>query len=49
MANALEIDFLSVGDNSKCGDAIALRYGTYELGKWTSQSVFVIDGGNADK
>ncbi|NCI51354.1 MBL fold metallo-hydrolase [Sediminibacterium roseum] len=46
MSNALEIDFLPVGDGSKGGDAIALRFGNYESGKWKSQTVFVIDGGN---
>jgi beta-lactamase superfamily II metal-dependent hydrolase len=47
MPNALEVDFLPVGENSKSGDAIALRFGTYENSKWKNQTVFVIDGGNA--
>ncbi|HWB27617.1 MAG TPA: MBL fold metallo-hydrolase [Chitinophagaceae bacterium] len=47
MANALEMDFLPVGENSKSGDAIALRFGTYESAEWKDQTVFVIDGGNA--
>jgi beta-lactamase superfamily II metal-dependent hydrolase len=46
--NALEIDFLPVGENSKSGDAIALRFGTYESAVWKQQTVFIIDGGNAD-
>lgn len=46
MANAYEIDYLPVGDNSKSGDAIAIRFGDYSNGNWQRQSVFVIDGGN---
>lgn len=46
MPDAFEIDFLPVGDKSKSGDAIALRFGTYENGVWKKQTVFVIDGGN---
>ena len=38
MINALEIDFLPVGENSKSGDAIALRFGLYEDLKWKNQS-----------
>lgn len=46
MINALEIDFLPVGENSKSGDAIALRFGLYEDLKWKNQKVFIIDGGD---
>ena len=46
MINALEIDFLPVGENSKSGDAIALRFGFYEDSKWKNQRVFIIDGGD---
>jgi len=46
MYNALEIDFLPVGDASKSGDAIALRFGNYESSTWKDQKVFIIDGGN---
>lgn len=46
--NALEVDFLPVGENSKSGDAIALRFGNYENSQWKSQTVFVIDGGNKE-
>src|SRR5260221_7819804 len=41
-----EIDFLPVGDGSKSGDAIALRYG--QLGNPSQQMVIVIDGGYTD-
>lgn len=44
--NALEIDYLPVGDGTRSGDAIAFRFGIYENGKWKSQTVFTIDGGN---
>jgi len=47
MPNAFEIDFLPVGENSKSGDAITMRFGDYENGVWRSQNVVVIDGGNA--
>lgn len=47
MFNAFEIDFLPVGESSKSGDAIAMRYGNYESGKWKSQFVIIIDGGNS--
>ncbi|TDW97117.1 ComEC/Rec2 family competence protein [Dinghuibacter silviterrae] len=47
MPNAYEIDFLRVGENSKSGDAIAIRLGDYENGIWKNQQVIVIDGGNA--
>lgn len=43
---ALEMDFLPVGTGSKSGDAIALRFGIVEYGKWKTQTVFVIDGGD---
>lgn len=43
---AHEIDFLPVGDGSKSGDAIALRYGN--LDNANEQKVVVIDGGYAD-
>jgi len=43
---SLEIDFMPVGDGEKSGDAIALRFGLYEDGKWKNQKVFIIDGGN---
>lgn len=45
--NALEIDFLAVGENSKSGDAIAMRFGNYQNGLWLSQTVIVIDGGDS--
>lgn len=41
---ALEIDFLAVGDKSKSGDAILLRYGDLALGH-DRQYVVLIDGG----
>jgi beta-lactamase superfamily II metal-dependent hydrolase len=44
--NALEIDYLAVGDGTRSGDAIALRYGVFENGEWKSQYVMTIDGGN---
>lgn len=39
--DAIELDFLPVGEESKSGDAIALRYGTMD--DW---SVMVVDGGD---
>lgn len=45
---AYEIDFLPVGDGSKSGDAIALRYGNLNSGDPTQQMVIVIDGGYTD-
>ncbi len=39
-----EIDFLGVGEESKSGDAIALRYGNLH-GSRAEQTVVVIDGG----
>jgi len=46
--NSVEIDFLPVGQDSRSGDAIAMRFGNYEGGKWNNQKVFIIDGGNSD-
>lgn len=43
---AYEIDFLPVGDGSKSGDAITLRYG--DLSDPAQQMVVVIDGGYTD-
>lgn len=48
MLNALEIDFIPVGSNSKSGDAIAFRMGTCIDGKWARQHVFTVDGGDMD-
>ena len=42
-----EIDFLSVGEESQSGDAIALRYGNLD-GPRNEQRVIVIDGGFSD-
>jgi beta-lactamase superfamily II metal-dependent hydrolase len=42
-----EIDLLGVGEESKSGDAIALRYGNL-YGSRSEQTVVVIDGGYAD-
>jgi len=42
-----EIDFLAVGDESRSGDAIALRYGDLN-GPRSAQTVVVIDGGFTD-
>jgi beta-lactamase superfamily II metal-dependent hydrolase len=39
-----EVDFLPVGEESKDGDAIALRYGNLD-GSRSEQTVIVIDGG----
>ena len=44
MAN--EIDFMSVGDGERCGDAIAFRLGA--LADSTTQTVVVIDGGTKE-
>lgn len=41
-----EIDFLPVGEESKSGDAIALRYGNLSGGR-SEQTVIVVDGGFA--
>src|ERR1700728_1371929 len=42
-----EIDFLPVGDKSKGGDAIALRYGDL-FGSRDDQTVMIVDGGYTD-
>lgn len=42
-----EIDFLPVGEGSRGGDAIALRYGNLH-GSRSEQTVVIIDGGYAD-
>ena len=42
-----EVDFLAVGDESKSGDAIALRFGNL-YGERAEQAVIVIDGGFKD-
>jgi beta-lactamase superfamily II metal-dependent hydrolase len=43
----IEIDFLAVGEASKSGDAIAVRYGNL-FGRRAEQHVVVIDGGYND-
>lgn len=43
----IEIDFLAVGDNSKSGDAIALRFGNL-FGRREEQTVVTIDGGTKE-
>lgn len=40
-----EIDFLAVGENSRSGDAIALRFGNL-YGERSEQFVMVVDGGS---
>jgi beta-lactamase superfamily II metal-dependent hydrolase len=47
VAMGYEIDFLPVGDESKGGDAIALRYGNL-YGTRSEQTVVVTDGGYTD-
>lgn len=42
-----EVDILAVGEESKSGDAIALRYGDF-INDPTKQTVIVIDGGFKD-
>jgi hypothetical protein len=42
-----EIDFLPVGEESKGGDAIALRYGNL-YGSRDEQTVIIVDGGYTD-
>jgi len=42
-----EVDFLAVGDGSKSGDAIALRFGNL-YGRRQEQTIVVIDGGYSD-
>ena len=44
--NALEIDYLPVGLESRSGDAIALRFGYCENEIWKKQTIFIIDGGD---
>ncbi|MEN2402595.1 MBL fold metallo-hydrolase [Flavobacterium sp. MC2016-06] len=44
----LEIDYMPVGNGTRSGDAIALRFGECENGVWKNQTVFVIDGGNEE-
>lgn len=43
-----EVDFLAVGDESKSGDAIALRFGNLLEGVRAQQAVVIIDGGFKD-
>src|SRR5271166_3292805 len=43
----IEIDFLAVGDGSKSGDAIAVRFGNLH-GKREEQTVITIDGGTKE-
>lgn len=43
---SFEVDFLAVGDGSRNGDAIALRYGNL-VGPRDEQRVIVIDGGTS--
>jgi beta-lactamase superfamily II metal-dependent hydrolase len=45
---SLEIDFLPVGDGSRSGDAIALRFGICKNEKWENPTIMIIDGGNSD-
>jgi len=45
--NSLEIDFLAVGEGSRSGDAIAMRYGNLS-GPRAEQTVVIIDGGTKD-
>ncbi len=47
MERGYEIDFLAVGDESKSGDALALRFGNL-YGEREEQAVIVIDGGFID-
>ncbi|MCG7995586.1 MAG: MBL fold metallo-hydrolase [Candidatus Thiodiazotropha taylori] len=42
-----EVDFLGVGDESKSGDAIAIRFGNLQ-GSRQEQTVIIIDGGFKD-
>jgi beta-lactamase superfamily II metal-dependent hydrolase len=42
---AFQVDFFTVGNKSKSGDAIALRFGNLHSGIRTQQFVAVIDGG----
>jgi beta-lactamase superfamily II metal-dependent hydrolase len=45
---SLEVDFIPVGEESKSGDAIALRFGIYKNEKWKNQTIMIIDGGNSN-
>ncbi|MCK5616247.1 MBL fold metallo-hydrolase [Candidatus Pacearchaeota archaeon] len=47
MEHGYEIDFLPVGDETKSGDAIALRFGNLH-GNRNEQAVVVVDGGFTD-
>lgn len=42
-----EIDFLAVGENSRSGDAIVVRYGNL-YGQRSEQAIVVVDGGFSD-
>lgn len=42
-----EVDFIGVGEESQCGDAIAIRFGNL-FGSRDQQSVVIIDGGFKD-
>jgi beta-lactamase superfamily II metal-dependent hydrolase len=42
-----EVDFIGVGEESQCGDAIAIRFGNL-YGSRSEQTVVVIDGGFKD-
>lgn len=44
---AFEVDMLAVGDESRSGDAIALRFGNLS-GSRSEQTVVIIDGGTLD-
>jgi beta-lactamase superfamily II metal-dependent hydrolase len=43
----IEVDFLAVGDSSKSGDAIAIRFGNLH-GKREEQTIITIDGGTKE-
>lgn len=43
----IEIDFLAVGEASKSGDAIAIRFGNLH-GRREEQTVITIDGGTKE-
>lgn len=45
--HGIEVDFLAVGEESKCGDAIAIRYGNF-MGPRSEQTVVVVDGGTME-
>ena len=44
---AYEVDILAVGNESKSGDAIALRFGDF-VNNPSDQTIVVIDGGFRD-